>query len=59
MVLMDKIAVTTPGAQLAGFPGPRGAMHVGPGVSVPVFADSLVLIHLYLGKRGDGVGSSN
>ena len=35
---MDKIAVTTPGAQLAGFPGPRGAMRVGPGVSVPVFA---------------------
>ena len=37
-VLVDKIAVTTPGAQLAGFPGPRGAMRVGPGVSVPVFA---------------------
>ena len=35
---MDKIAVTTPWAQLAGFPGPRGAMRVGPGVSVPVFA---------------------
>ena len=35
---MDKIAVTTPGAQLAGFHGPRGAMRVGPGVSVPVFA---------------------
>ena len=37
-ILVDKIAVTTPGAQLAGFPGPRGAMRVGPGVSVPVFA---------------------
>ena len=37
-VLVDKIAVTTPGEQLEGFPGPRGAMRVGPGVSVPVFA---------------------